>query len=61
MFCAYNVTLSPVLCNHCGGGKAISITYSECVYVVLVIQHAMRLRRFVLCGLPCCTLSFHIT
>ena len=26
--------------NHCHCGKAISITYSQCVSVVLVIQHA---------------------
>jgi len=24
-------------CNHCCSGKAVSITYSECVSVVLVI------------------------
>jgi hypothetical protein len=27
-------------CNLCYSGKAISITYSECVFVALVIQHA---------------------
>ena len=32
------------LCNHCCSGKAVSITYSECVFVALVIQHAMRTR-----------------
>ena len=26
------------------------ITYSECVSVALVIQHAMRLRHIVICG-----------
>ena len=31
--------------NNCYHRKAISITYSECVFVALVIQHAMRLRR----------------
>ena len=29
-------------CNHCSSGKAISITYSECVSIALGIQHAMR-------------------
>jgi len=39
--------------NRCCGGKAISITYSECVFAALVIQHATRMRRivFVVCGL----------
>jgi len=27
-------------CNHCCSGKAIIITYSECVFVALGIQHA---------------------
>jgi hypothetical protein len=32
--------------------KAIRVTYSECVFVALVIQHAMGMRRAVICGLP---------
>jgi hypothetical protein len=30
-------------CNHCCSGRAISITYSKCVFVALVIQHAMHM------------------
>ena len=30
----------------------MGITYSECFYVALGIQHAMRLRRIVICVLP---------
>jgi len=28
------------MCHHCNSGKAISIIYSECVFVVLGIKHA---------------------
>jgi hypothetical protein len=36
------------------------ITYSECVYVALVIQHAKHLH-LVTCSLPGSTIFFHIT
>jgi len=38
-------------CNHCYRGKTISIAYSECVFVAIVIQHAMRMRHIIICGL----------
>jgi hypothetical protein len=34
--------------NRCCRRKAIRITYSECVFVALVIQHAKRTRRIIL-------------
>ena len=37
-------------CNNCCSGKAISITYSEYVFVALGIQYAMSMRRIIL---PC--------
>jgi hypothetical protein len=38
--------------NHCCHVKAISITYSEYMSVVLVIQHAKSMRRIIVkCGL----------
>jgi hypothetical protein len=39
-------------CKHCCRGKAISITYSECMFVTFCIQHKMLLRHIVICGLP---------
>ena len=38
----------------------INITYSGCVFVALIIQHAMRMRRIVICGLSGSKIFFHI-
>jgi hypothetical protein len=47
-------------CNHCCCGKAISITYSEGVFVASLIQQAMRMRHIVVCDLTHSTTFFHI-
>jgi hypothetical protein len=39
-------------CNRCCSGQAVTFTYSECVFVALGIQHAMRMRHTVVCDLP---------
>jgi hypothetical protein len=39
--------------NYCGCGKAISITYFECVSVASDIQRAKRMRRIILLSVAC--------
>ena len=53
--CTYIVTVRH---NHCCNGKAISITYYECVFAALVIQHAPYYT--VIFGLPRSTTFFHV-
>jgi len=47
-------------CNHCCGGKAVSITQPGCVFAAVGIQHAMSVSHTVICGLPRSTKFFHI-
>jgi hypothetical protein len=44
--------------NCCCHGKAINVTCSECVSVVLVIQHAKRMRHVILSSVSCPTLPY---
>jgi hypothetical protein len=39
-------------CKHCCRGKAISVTYSQCVFVDLGNQHIMRMCHIVICDQP---------
>jgi hypothetical protein len=50
---AYKPNTEASSCDHCCSGKAISITYSECVFVALGIQHAMRKHRIILSSMAC--------
>jgi len=47
------------LCNHCCSVKAISITYSECVFLAIGIQHEMCMNRIFVRGLSGSTIFFH--
>jgi len=48
------------LCNHCYSGTAISITYSECMFVALGIHHVMCICHIVICGLTLPMMFFRI-
>jgi hypothetical protein len=37
-----------------------NITYSECVFLALGIEYAVRMRYIVICGLPVSNIFFHI-
>jgi len=56
----YNVKLKLVLATAFDMEELISIKLSECVFVALIIQHAIRMRHIVIFGLSACTAFFHI-
>jgi len=58
--CTYKRNIAALLYNHCCSGRAISITYSECVSVTLGFQHAIRMRHFVICGKFVSIIFIHI-
>jgi hypothetical protein len=55
------INIQMCLCNHCCCANAISITYSECVSVALVIQHAKRMHRIILSTVACLALPHFST
>jgi hypothetical protein len=57
----YNVTLRRVRITIVAVKKAISITYSECLFVALVIQHAKSMRHIILLSVACLILSYFST
>jgi hypothetical protein len=59
--CTYKRNIEARSRNHCCRGKAVSITYSQGVFVALVVQHAKRMRRIILSSVVClATIFFHI-
>ena len=58
--CTYKRNIMARFGNHCYDGKAISIIQPECVFVALGIQHAMRMRHILICGIPQPKTYFHI-
>jgi len=59
--CIHKPDREPRSRNHCCRRKARSITYSECLSVVSVIQHAKRMRLIILKSLPCLALPYFTT
>jgi len=57
--CMFKHNVEVRLCNHCCSGKAIIITYYECAFVALGIQHAMHMHHIVICGLNDYTIFPH--
>ena len=51
--CAYKSNIEARSRNQCCRGKAISITYSDCESVALVIQSEERMRRVILSSVGC--------
>jgi len=58
--CAGDITLKRVRATPVVVEKTVSITCSEYVFVALVIQPVIRMRRALICGLPLWTIFFHI-
>jgi hypothetical protein len=54
------VFVEDLSCIHCCSGNAISITYSECTFVALFIQHAMPMRHAIL-SVSCPFVSYYST
>jgi hypothetical protein len=46
------LNIQALSCSYCCSGKAVNITYPECAFVAIGIQHEMRIRHIVVCGLP---------
>jgi len=57
----YNVILRRVRATIVCSGKTIRITYCECVFVALVIQHEMHMHRIILSSVVCQVLQYFST
>ena len=58
--CTYNITLRRVRVTIVAVEKTVSITYSGCVTLALVIRYAVRMRHIVFRDVPGSTIFFRI-
>jgi hypothetical protein len=58
MQCMYKCNIKVRPCNICCCGEAVPITYSECVSVALVIQHAVCMYRITLPSVACLAVPY---
>jgi hypothetical protein len=56
--CTQKRNTEALSCNHCCSGKAIRMTYPECLFMALGFQHAMVMRHIITCGLSGSTIFF---
>ena len=61
VYILYKQNIEARSCRHFCRGTAISITYSECVFVSVVLQHTMRVRHIGICGLSGCVVFFTLS
>jgi len=59
--CGYKLNIRVCWLNHCCRVKAISIVYSEFVFVVIVCQYIKRMRRLTLSSVACLALPYFFT
>ena len=59
--CTYKRKFERRSCNNCCLGKAMSITFSGCIFVALFIQRTKCVRRVVLSSLTCLIVSYFST
>jgi len=59
--CTYKFNIKACWRNHCCRVKTISITYSKCVFVVIVCQHIKRMHRVTLSTVASLALHYFST
>ena len=57
----YQINIHAYSCNHFCSGKTIIITYSDCVFLVLLIQHGKLMRQIILSSVVCRAVPYFST